>query len=289
MACDWNHVALGSTGLRSSPLGLGSSFDLGGRDVERAFERGINYFYWGSMRRDGFAQGVRALAPRHRERMIVVLQSYARVGRAMAPAFERGLRGLGVEYADFLLLGWWNTPPHPGVLDAALRLRDRGLCRHLMISCHHRPTFERYLADPAYQAIMVRYNAAHPGAEGEVFSRVERGRTAVVAYTATRWGHLLNPRFSREHGDPVPRASDCYRFSLTNPSVDVCLAGPADGEQLDEAMAALDRGPLDDDEMAWMRRVGARVHAAPTNGNFSAWVALGDRAMRVIDRVTSRL
>ena len=39
----------------------------------------------------------------------------------------------------------------------------------------------------------------------------------------------------------------------------MCLAAPKDAAQLDEALVALERGPLDAGELAWMRRVGAAV------------------------------
>ena len=51
-------------------------------------------------------------------------------------------------------------------------------------------------------------------------------------------------------------------MKLTNPNIDVCLAAPKDAVQLDQALVALDRGPLDDDVLAWMRRVGAGVRDA---------------------------
>ena len=34
---------------------------------------------------------------------------------------------------------------------------------------------------------MIRYNAAHPGAERDIFPHLEARRPAVVAYTATSW------------------------------------------------------------------------------------------------------
>jgi aryl-alcohol dehydrogenase-like predicted oxidoreductase len=105
----------------------------------------------------------------------------------------------------------------------------------------------------------------------------------VVAYTATRWGTLLDPRHLPA-GEPVPRASDCYRFALGHAGVDVCLAGPSDAGQLDEALAALDRGPLADDELAWLRRVGAHVHQHAQGRG--AMVGLGDRALRLVDRLS---
>lgn len=279
MPADWNKVVLGRSGLVSSPLGLGSSFGVGGSDIERAFERGINYFYFGSIRRPGFARGVKALGRDRRQDMIVAVQSYTRVGALMRPSVEKALRSLGTEYADILILGWWNALPPPRILEAAERLRERGLFRHLLLSCHHRPSFAEYAKHPAVGAIMVRYNAAHPGAEDEVFPHLGEQRPGVVAYTATRWGDLLRPGLMPPD-EPTPRASDCYRFALSHPAVDVCLAGPENAEELDEAMAALDRGPMDEQELQWMRRVGKHVHQHAKRPN-SAAVTIADRLMGV--------
>jgi len=267
MACNWNRVPFGATGLNVMPLGLGSSFGVGGTDLERAFERGINYFYWGSRRRPAFGEGMRAIGARKRDDAVFVIQTYSRSALLIRPSLERALRAVRTDYADVLLLGWWNKLPSERILDAARELRRRGLARHILISCHHRPAFERFIADPTFDAIMTRYNAGHPGAETEVFPHLAKRRVGVVAYTATRWGTLLDPKFTPP-GEPTPRPSDCYRFALTNPNVDVCIAGPRDGAQLDEAMATLDRGPMSDDELAWIKRVGSAARAAgATQGN----------------------
>jgi predicted aldo/keto reductase-like oxidoreductase len=71
----------------------------------------------------------------------------------------------------------------------------------------------------------------------------------------------LNPALLPKD-EPAPRASDCYRFALTHPDVDVTLCGPRDGAELREALCALDRGPMTPDELAWMKRVGKVVRAA---------------------------
>jgi hypothetical protein len=97
-----------------------------------------------------------------------------------------------------------------------------------------------------------------------------------VAFTATRWGTLLDPKYLPE-GEPVPRAGDCYRFALTHPEVDVCLSGPRDGAELDEALAAVDRGIMAEDEVAWMRRVGAHVRAATKTQPRGSVMELFDR------------
>ncbi|HEX7480114.1 MAG TPA: aldo/keto reductase [Polyangiales bacterium] len=276
MPCDWNKVRLNRSDLTSSTLGVGSSFGIGGADLEYAFERGLNYFYWGSFRRPDFGRAVRQLARTRREQMVVVVQSYSRVATLMGPSLRSALRSLRTDYADYLLLGWWNEHPPARIMDAARRLRDQGRCKHLMVSCHNRLAFEHYAKDPDISAIMVRYNAAHPGAEHEVFPRLGPQPPAVIAYTATRWGDLLNPALTPQ-GEVTPRASDCYRFVLSNPNVQVCITGPKNRGELDEALAALDRGPMSEDELSWMRRVGAEVkkHARPNSGA----VALADRLM----------
>ncbi len=59
--------------------------------------------------------------------------------------------------------------------------------------------------------------------------------------------------------ESVPVPSDCYRFLLSNPAVDVCLCGPKDINQLREALPALELGPLDEDDMKRMKRIGDHV------------------------------
>lgn len=273
----WDKRTLGRTNLRTSRIGLGSSFGVGATDVERAFERGINYFYWGSIRRPDFGRGVAQVAEKHREDVVIVVQSYTRAACLMRSSVERALRKLRTDYTDLLLLGWWQEPPPARILDAARKLVAEGKARHVMISCHHRPTFQKLAADPTFGAIMVRYNAAHPGAEKEVFPVLGSPAPGVVAYTATRWGALLNPRLVPP-GERVPRASDCYRFALSHPSVDVCLSGPKNGAELDEAMSALDRGPMSEEELAWMKRVGAHVRS-------SALLRQNNTALQMVDRL----
>ncbi|HSO32808.1 MAG TPA: hypothetical protein VLT33_09830, partial [Labilithrix sp.] len=73
----------GDTGLSVGALGLGSSFGLPAKDVERAFERGVNFFLWGSLRKNDFGLGLRNLAPKHRAEMVVAVQSYTRFASLM--------------------------------------------------------------------------------------------------------------------------------------------------------------------------------------------------------------
>ena len=258
----FDRAILGRTGIDVGRLGLAASYGAPAETVERAFDNGVNYFYWGSMRRKQFGDGLRRLAPR-RDRFLLVLQSYSRIASLVGPSVERALRALGFEYTDVLLLGLWNGRIPPRILDACRRLRERGLVRHLAVSTHNRPQIPRMAADPQFDIFHVRYNAVHRGAEREVFPQLlTRNPPGLVSFTATSWRQLLGHR-RIPHGEKIPTAADCYRFVLTQPAVNICMAGPANAAQFEHAWEALRRGPMGEEELAWMRRVGDAIYGKP--------------------------
>ena len=116
--------------------------------------------------------------------------------------------------------------------------------------------------DQRYGIWHVRYNAVHRRAEKEVFAAVgdSRGtRPGMVTYTTTRWGHLVDPK-KTPPGERTPNGSDCIRFSLSDSRVDVAMSGPDNEEHMKQALAALELGPMNDEELAWMRRVGDHIY-----------------------------
>ncbi len=250
---------LGRTGRQVCRLGMAASYGVPASAVEHAFHNGVNYLYWGSRRTEAFGQALRNLR-RERERMVLVIQSYSRSASLMGWSVERALRSLDFDYCDVLLLGLWQRQPWHRLLEAGLKLRERGLVRHLALSTHRRPLVPEMAAHPDFDVFHVRYNAVHRGAEREVFPRLlDENRPGIVSFTATSWRQLLNSRRIPKQ-EKKPTAGDCYRFVLTQPVVDVCLSGPASRAQVDEALAALRRGPMDEGELDWMRRVGSAIY-----------------------------
>jgi aryl-alcohol dehydrogenase-like predicted oxidoreductase len=256
---------LGQTGLEVSRLGIGSSFGAPARVIEEAVERGVNYLYWGTIRRPAFGRAMRHVARRRREDVVLTVQSYSRVPALVGPSVDVALLRAGVEYFDLLLLGARNERPAEAYVEAFERLREQGKVRHLALSTHNRPLlpslFDEFRSGASpYAMFMLRYNAVHRGAERDVFPFVPDGpRPGIIAYTATRWGHLLDPKKMPDGMSP-PSASDCYRFALGQPAVDMVLTGPANREQMDEALRALERGPLDPEEQERMRRIGDHIY-----------------------------
>jgi aryl-alcohol dehydrogenase-like predicted oxidoreductase len=264
----FKRVKLGRTGVEVGRLGVSASYGVPAVAVEQAFEQGVNYLFWGSRRTDSFAAALKNLRPQ-RQRLVLVVQSYTRVAGLMSWSLERALRRVGFEYADVLLLGLWNKRVPIRILEAALRLKERGLARFLAVSTHHRPLVPQLAADRDLDVVHFRYNAAHPGAELDIFPQLPPdNRPGMVSFTATSWGQLIGKASLQgmlsggrrlPKSEHAPTAADCYRFVLSRPEVDVCLTGPANAAQMTEALEALRRGPMSADELEWMRRVGRAV------------------------------
>ncbi|MCE5306888.1 MAG: aldo/keto reductase [Acidobacteriales bacterium] len=255
----FEHGTLGRTGRAVLRLGLAASYGVPTAAVEKAIDAGVNYLYWGSRRTDAFAQALRNQRGR-REEFVLVLQSYSRMASLIPWSVESALRKLDYDHAEVLLLGMWNKMPPPRIVDACRKLKERGLVRHLAFSTHNRPLIPRAAAGSDFDVFHVRYNATHTGAERDVFPHLaaER-RPGLVSYTATDWKRLLGHRRIPK-SERVPTAGDCYRFVLSNPAVDVVMCGASTAAHMDHALEAFRKGPLDEEEMAWMRRVGKAIY-----------------------------
>jgi aryl-alcohol dehydrogenase-like predicted oxidoreductase len=259
-------INLGQTGLRVGRMGLGAAYDAPAAAFEEAFEKGCNYFYWTS-RKSGMRTAIQNICKKGlRDRLIIAVQSYSRSALLLEHSLKRALRALGVDQADILLLGWHNKAPGKRLIDKAVSLKDQAHVRFLGMTGHNRSLFPEINQKGVFDLFHVRYNAAHRGAENETFPYLQQANNpGIVSYTATRWGHLLKPKYIPPHETP-PTASDCYRFVLTHPAVHVCLCGPRNMDQMRTALQALEQGPLDDEELARMIRIGDHVHQ--TAGRF---------------------
>jgi aryl-alcohol dehydrogenase-like predicted oxidoreductase len=260
----FTHTVLGRTGIPVHRLGLSASYLPGRQAIHRAVEAGLNYFFC-----FGFdlqmVRALREILKTNRERHVVATGPYNLIwGHTdVRQTLEKRLRQLGTDYIDvFLFLGVMKPKELPEkVLDDLRRLREEGRIRAMGLSTHDRKLAGRLAADGAIDVLMIRYNAAHRGAEEEIFPHLEPHRPGVVAYTATRWTALLRrPRGWPKDGR-VPTAGECYRFVLSSPHVDVCMTAPRSVQELEQNVAALAHGPLDEDEMAFLRQFGDAVHA----------------------------
>ncbi len=271
MLKDFQKSILGSTGLKVGRLGLAASYGAPAEAFEEAFEKGCNYFYFGSgIKRAGMKKAIRNISARgKREEIIISIQTYARRGFLTGHFFKKILSSLNIEYADVLILGWHNKPPSKELVEMALSLKEKGLVKFLGMSGHNRSLFHQMAKERNFDLFHIRYNAAHRGAEDDSFPYLKgENPLGIATYTATRWGNLLKSKYMPK-GEPPLKASDCYRFVLSNPLVDVCLCGPKNINEMREALSSLELGLLDFEEFNRIKRIGDHVHNSANNFFYS--------------------
>ena len=256
----FERVALGRTGLSVTRLGIASSYGTNEAMVEEAVDRGVNYLYWGALRTRRMGRGIRSVARRNRDDLIVVAHTTARTPSGISRMVQKSLRELGLDSLDVLLLGWHNKRPDPRLLDHVGSMKDKGVIRFLGLSGHNRRLFPELETDKRIDIFHLRYNAAHRGAEKEILAHLpEENGPGVVSFTNTRWGSLLKPA-NMPPDESAPSAADCYRFVLTHPGIHAAVCGPNSMQQLKEDLRALELGPMSEDELDRMRRIGDHVY-----------------------------
>ena len=258
-----------SFGRRMFRLGLATNYGIEGEDVEWALEKGVNYIFWPPNARRVTAS-LKAALKRNRESFILASgPTIGYFGGSIKGACDRLLKALETEYLDVLQLFWlgrasiWTS----STIDALISLRESGKVRAIGVSIHDRKRAGKLAGDSPLDMLMVRYNAAHTGAEQDIFPYIAKRKPAIIAYTATRWRGLL--KRPKDWSGPVMTASDCYRFCLSNPHVDIVLTGPKTRQQLQENLSELrDKGPLSEEENSWIRNYGQIVHKKSSRFTF---------------------
>ncbi len=259
----FTQARLGKTGRQVFRLGLSASYWPGKSAIHYAIDQGVNYFF-------GFGidlsmmRVLRDVLARDRERYVVATGAYNYVWWAqdIRRTLEKRLRQLRTDYIDvFHFLGVMKPREYAGkVRDDLEALRADPRVGAIAISTHDRKFAGQLAAEGAVDALMIRYNAAHRGAEEEIYPHLAAHDVGLVSYTATRWTFLTRRPKGWPKEGRVPDAGLCYRFVLSNPHVDVCLTAPRNLEQLKANLAALTRGPLGEDDLCFMREFGDVVH-----------------------------
>src|SRR5688572_29286374 len=181
-------------------LGLAAHMNaqLDERDVLHALDRGVNFLNWpGSP--DYLSRAVAALGPRRRQ-VVVCAQFEPRTAADAEAELDRLLRELRTDYIDVLTFYYvearseWDEIVGPGgALEAARRAREQGKVRLLGVTSHQRPLAADMARSGLLDMLMIRFNAAHRGAEAEIFPVTQSLGLPVVTYTSLRWGALLEP------------------------------------------------------------------------------------------------
>ena len=147
-------------------------YGLDAAGVREALDRGANYLFW-SPAKPFLKTVIREVVAKDRDRYVLatgpVLGYFP---GSLRRTVEWALRESQSDYLDILQLFWAGVMSSlsTGMLSELVRLRDEGKVRAIGVAIHDRKRAARLAAAGPLDFFMLRYNAAHPGAEVEHLS-----------------------------------------------------------------------------------------------------------------------
>jgi aryl-alcohol dehydrogenase-like predicted oxidoreductase len=160
-------------------------------DIRLALDRGVNFLNWCG-NPDGLSEAIAGLGPRRRE-VMVCAQFEARAAAEAATELAAILRELGTDYVDVLTFYYVEEPAEwrqiigpGGALEYCRKAQREGRVRVLGLTSHQRPLAADMARSGLLDLLMIRYNAAHRGAETDVFPTTDALGLPVVVYTCLR-------------------------------------------------------------------------------------------------------
>src|SRR5436190_6187827 len=214
-------------------------------DVLYAVGRGVNFLNWPGEAdtpngADAFSEAVAGMG-KLRESVVVCVQFGARTVEDAAEELRTILRILKTDHVDVVTMyyveraaEWQALTGQGGARGYLQSAKADGVVRRIGVTSHQRSLAAEMAASGLLDCVMIRYNAAHRGAERDVFPVTDERRVPVIAYTATRWGGLMAGTPDDPPGFVVPPAPAWYRFVLQSPSVAVTMAAPHSRAELEE-------------------------------------------------------
>jgi aryl-alcohol dehydrogenase-like predicted oxidoreductase len=207
-----------------------------------------NTFFW----EPGYAQLTRFLrSAANRQELVIVGGTYEGDRVGIERDVKRALRRLGTDYLDVFLLFWTRSPQRLSeeALASLRALKQAGRIRAFGFSTHDRDLAERAIVSGAWEVVMTRHSAAHPGAEDRLLPLAIEHGVGVLSFSALCYTRLLQaPSPAQASRAPplasLPAAAECYRYSLSQPGVSACLSAPRNHRQLRENLSVLSAPPL---------------------------------------------
>ena len=244
---------LGKSGLKISRLGFGGipiqRIDAEGTKplMRRLLEEGVNYIdtargYTVSESYLGAAlEGIR-------EHFVLATKSMARDKEGMARDIDISLQNLKTDYIDLYQIH--NPTPEDldkvcapgGALEALQEAKAQGKIRHIGITLHTYPLFERALEMDWVETIMFPYNIVET-----------QGEDLIAKCTEKNIGFICMKPLA---GGAIEDATLALRFIAANEHVTVVIPGMGALEEIEQNIAAIsDPAPLTQEEKQAMEAV----------------------------------
>src|SRR5882724_5052123 len=180
------------------PLALAAIPKQDPRFIRKAFDSGINFFFFYGPANQPFIVQLSPILAKHRADVIIATGSGARTRGALLAARRKLIKALKINIIDVFFAEYISRADDlnqvfgaGGVLDQLCEWKAGGLIRYVGATTHDRALARQLAGDRRVDVLMLRFNMAHRKAVQEVFPTAIRSSTPIVAFTATRWGKLL--------------------------------------------------------------------------------------------------
>ena len=283
---------LGRTDLTVSCLGLGGGGGISSEDTLYAFDQGINYFFYSSDLHhyiySSMSDALRQLCGRSssvREKVVLATVTYIKSPEMALAALMDQFVELGIDYIDVLFWGWIGTNDGQALQDClqlssdlrgansvyqrtiekmfgvSERLKKMGAVRYIGASFHDINLAQQWLHSPLLDVVMVRHNVAHRSAQSQIFNHLDvqdTQRPGIVTFksTGSHSGVLWDAPAGLPAGCWQPSVPDLYRYSLSQNCVDVCLTGLRSREEIDAAIAGIQKDKLTPAQLDYLNLYG---------------------------------
>ena len=282
---------LGRTDLTVSCLGLGGGGGISSEDTLYAFDQGINYFFFSSdlhhfLYRE-MSGALRKLCGRgssYRDQVVLTTVTYIKSPESAVSALYDQFRELGIDYVDVFFWGWIGDEDGPRFNDClsisndlrgpncvyqrtmerwfgvSERLKKMGAVRYIGASFHDHNLAQQWLNSSLLDVVMVRHNVAHRTAQRKVFNHLDEQdlqRPGIVTFKSAGMHNFLpHAPVGLPNECWKPSVPDLYRYSLSQNCVDVCLTGFRKREEVDSAIAGVQKGKLTPAEIDYLNIYG---------------------------------
>jgi len=272
------YTLLGNTGYRVSRLGFGAMrlpmTSIGSKDFvdteralalfHRAFELGVNYVDTGFMYCNYESEFVvgQAVAEWSRRDEIVVTAKATKFHMANPGDLRRMLehqlwkqRRSHFDIYCFHGIGWDNwheIDSRTGWIQDMARAKEEGLFKHCGFSFHDKPEAMKRLIDTGlFELVTCQHNYLDRANEEVINYASDKGLGVVIMGPVGGGRLAVIPKSLREAQElSSAEASElALRFVLSHPGVDVAISGMGTMEMVEANCAAVDKGPLDAEEI----------------------------------------
>ncbi len=261
-----SHRQLGRTSIELSPIIISGANSIAPSVLEKARQRGVSSFFW----EPNYQQLTTYLrsSPTLRSELTLIAGTYEQSAITIEADLDRTLRRLKTDYLDVFLLFWVRSPKRvdTATFAAMSKLKASGKVRAIGFSTHHRDIATSAITDHNWDVLMLRHSAAHPGAERELLPAAQVAGVGVLSFSNLCYGRMLK----RRAGHWTPTASDCYRYSLTQPGVSASISAPRTYEETMENLQALTTPTLGEAKLEAIRDHGSWVYGQ--NNDFKSLV-----------------